>query len=179
MSSHYLRNGAAASSHAASVSSPARVRAVHSSSNSEAFPKRSRSRAYGCDSSRKRSPVSPVPAQRSCNARNAALVELDRALPQSNLLKPLLMQHGETGKGHRRYQQQPKEFDVVKENHRSGDRYKGYRHLCVSEQPLSRLVGRLCSSQFLQPLGIQRRRLSLPRVVSFASITHSAASPQD
>ncbi len=39
-----------------------------------------------------------------CHARNAALVELDRPMPQSNLLKPLLMQHGEKGEGYRRYQ---------------------------------------------------------------------------
>ncbi len=45
--------GAGASSHRARVSSPARVRAVHSNSKTEARPKRSRSRAQGCDGSRR------------------------------------------------------------------------------------------------------------------------------
>ena len=49
-------SGAGASSQAASVSSPLRVRTVHNSSNSEPLPKRSRSRALGWCSSRKRVP---------------------------------------------------------------------------------------------------------------------------
>ncbi len=52
-------------SHRASVCSPARVLTVQRNSNSDPLPKMSRSRAYGWARSRKRSPVSPVPAHLS------------------------------------------------------------------------------------------------------------------
>ena len=76
--------GAGASSHRASVSSPARVRAVHSNSKSEALPKRSRSRAQGSDASRKRSPVAPLSRPGAVKPRQPLLIKPDSAGARSH-----------------------------------------------------------------------------------------------
>ena len=86
---------AGARSHAASRSSPGRVRAAQRSSKSEPVPKRSRSCAYGCAGSAKASPPASGPREAPVEPREGALVEGDGAPRAGARAEDAVVERGE------------------------------------------------------------------------------------